>query len=83
MRVYRSDGSVALASDIIPVAERVGMVRMLDFRALELVVADLATTPSLQRQRQRLAEFRDRPALVARSGRLVACQYRCGGTPDH
>jgi len=48
MRVYRSDGSVALASDIIPVAERVGLVRMLDFRALELVVADLATTPSLQ-----------------------------------
>ncbi len=48
MRVYRSDGSVALASDIIPVAERVGMVRMLDFRALELVVADLATTPSLR-----------------------------------
>lgn len=48
MRVYRSDGSVALASDIIPVAERVGMVRMLDFRALELVVADLAATPSLR-----------------------------------
>jgi len=48
MRVYRSDGSVAHASEIIPVAERVGLVRMLDFRALELVVADLATEPALQ-----------------------------------
>lgn len=48
IRVHRNDGSVALANDIIPVAERVGLVRMLDFRALELVVAELSSMPSLR-----------------------------------
>ena len=48
MRINRSDGSIAPASEIIPVAERVGLVRMLDFRVLELVVAELSTTPGLQ-----------------------------------
>src|SRR5215470_20390700 len=48
MRIQRSDGAMSQANEIIPVAERVGLVRMLDFRALELVVADLATEPALQ-----------------------------------
>ncbi len=48
MRINRNDGSVAHANEIIPVAERVGLVRMLDFRMLELVVAELTTTPRLQ-----------------------------------
>ena len=48
MRIHRRDGGVAQANDIIPVAERVGLVRMLDFRVLELVVAELAAAPSLQ-----------------------------------
>ena len=48
MRINRSDGSVAQAGEIIPVAERVGLVRMLDFRVLELVVAELAAAPDLQ-----------------------------------
>jgi diguanylate cyclase (GGDEF)-like protein len=48
MRVARSDGSIAHAGDIIPVAERVGLVRMLDFRALELVVTDLTAAPTLR-----------------------------------
>jgi diguanylate cyclase (GGDEF)-like protein len=48
MRVYRADGSIAHANEIIPVAERVGLVRMLDFRVLELVVAELAAAPALQ-----------------------------------
>ena len=48
MRIVRSDGSIAHANEIIPVAERVGLVRMLDHRVLELVVAELAETPSLQ-----------------------------------
>ena len=38
MRVHRPDGRVAHANEIIPVAERVGLVRMLDHRVLELVV---------------------------------------------
>ncbi len=47
MRVHRPDGRLALANEIIPVAERVGLMRMLDYRVLELVVAELATAPDL------------------------------------
>lgn len=48
MRINRSDGGIAQASEIIPVAERVGLVRMLDFRVLELVVAELTAAPGLR-----------------------------------
>jgi diguanylate cyclase (GGDEF)-like protein len=48
MRINRSDGSVAPAGEIIPVAERVGLVRMLDFRVLELVVAELSAAPDIR-----------------------------------
>ena len=48
MRINRSDGGIAQASEIIPVAERVGLVRMLDFRVLELVVAELSAAPDLR-----------------------------------
>ena len=48
MRINRSDGSIAQAGEIIPVAERVGLVRMLDFRVLELVVAELTAAPDIQ-----------------------------------
>ena len=48
MRVIRPDGTIAHANEIIPVAERVGLVRMLDYRVLELVVQELAETPEFQ-----------------------------------
>jgi diguanylate cyclase (GGDEF)-like protein len=48
MRVHRPDGRIAQANEIIPVAERIGLVRMLDHRVLELVVEELAATPDLQ-----------------------------------
>jgi len=48
MRIKRSDGGISQASEIIPVAERVGLVRMLDFRVLELVVAELTAAPALR-----------------------------------
>jgi len=47
MRVQRADGGIAHANEIIPVAERVGLIRMLDHRMLELVVAELAAAPHL------------------------------------
>jgi diguanylate cyclase (GGDEF)-like protein len=47
MRVNRPDGRIAHANEIIPVAERVGLVRMLDHRVLELVVNELAASPNL------------------------------------
>jgi len=47
MRLRRPDGRLAHAHEIIPVAERVGLMRMLDHRVLELVVNELATAPAL------------------------------------
>ncbi|MEI9804516.1 MAG: EAL domain-containing protein [Pseudolabrys sp.] len=47
MRVTRSDGTNCHANEIIPVAERLGLVRMLDYRVLELVVGELAAAPTL------------------------------------
>ena len=47
IRVHRPDGSIAHANEIVPVAERVGLMRMLDYRVLELVVNELAAAPSL------------------------------------
>ncbi|HXX26083.1 MAG TPA: EAL domain-containing protein [Pseudolabrys sp.] len=47
MRVQRADGSIVHAADIIPIAERVGLIRMLDHRMLELVVNELAAAPAL------------------------------------
>lgn len=47
MRVYRADGAIVHAGDIIPLAEKVGLVRLIDFRMLELVVAELAAAPHI------------------------------------
>jgi len=46
MRVRRSDGSMLGANDIVPVAERLGLVRLLDHRVLELTIEDMAGAPS-------------------------------------
>jgi EAL domain-containing protein (putative c-di-GMP-specific phosphodiesterase class I) len=48
MRIRRSDGVLVPANSIIPVAERLGLVRMIDYRVLELVVAELRATPNLK-----------------------------------
>jgi diguanylate cyclase (GGDEF)-like protein len=48
MRVKRADGGLAHAGEIVPVAEKLGLVRMLDHRMLELVVEELAATPDLR-----------------------------------
>ncbi len=48
MRVRRSDGSVLAAGEVIPTAERLGLVRLIDFRVVELVVAELLEAPDLK-----------------------------------
>jgi diguanylate cyclase (GGDEF)-like protein len=48
MRVNRADGGVAQAGEIVPVAERLGLVRMLDYRMMELVVEELVAAPDLR-----------------------------------
>jgi diguanylate cyclase (GGDEF)-like protein len=48
MRIIRPDGRITHAHEIFPVAERLGLVRMLDHRVLELVVAELSAAPDLR-----------------------------------
>ncbi|MGA9891851.1 MAG: EAL domain-containing protein, partial [Xanthobacteraceae bacterium] len=47
MRIRRADGSLMAANEISPVAERLGLVRLLDFRVLELVIEELVGAPGL------------------------------------
>jgi diguanylate cyclase (GGDEF)-like protein len=48
IRMEQDDGQVLLAPDIVPVAERLGLIRLVDHRVLELVVAELAESPDVQ-----------------------------------
>ena len=47
MRIRRADDSLIGAGDIVPVAERLGLVRLLDHRVLELVVDEMIAAPGL------------------------------------
>ena len=47
MRVRRDDGSLLAVSEAVPLAERLGLVRLLDHRVLELVLAELMAAPDL------------------------------------
>lgn len=47
MRIRRGDGTLVPANDVIPIAERLGLVRLLDHRVLELVVAEMTQSPAL------------------------------------
>jgi diguanylate cyclase (GGDEF)-like protein len=48
VRMEQDDGQVLLAPDIVPVAEKLGLIRLVDHRVLELVVAELAASPDVQ-----------------------------------
>ncbi len=48
VRMEQGDGQVLLAPDIVPVAERLGLIRLVDHRILELVVAELIASPNVQ-----------------------------------
>ena len=48
MRIGRPDGTVIAASDVMPIAERLGLVRLIDHRMLELVIAELVAAPELR-----------------------------------
>ena len=48
IRMEQHDGQILLAPDIVPVAEKLGLIRLVDHRVLELVVAELAASPSVQ-----------------------------------
>jgi diguanylate cyclase (GGDEF)-like protein len=48
MRIRRTDGSLIAANEIVPAAERLGLVRLLDYRVLELVIDELVAAPALR-----------------------------------
>jgi diguanylate cyclase (GGDEF)-like protein len=48
VRMEQDDGQMLLAPDIVPVAEKLGLIRLVDHRVLELVVAELAASPNVQ-----------------------------------
>jgi diguanylate cyclase (GGDEF)-like protein len=48
VRMEQDDGQVLLAPDIVPVAERLGLIRLVDHRVLELVVGELAASPKVE-----------------------------------
>jgi len=48
VRMEQDDGQALLAPDIVPVAEKLGLIRMVDHRVLELAVAELAASPNVQ-----------------------------------
>ncbi len=47
VRMEQEGGGVLLAPDIVPVAERLGLIRLVDHRVLELVGAELASAPDV------------------------------------
>jgi EAL domain-containing protein (putative c-di-GMP-specific phosphodiesterase class I) len=48
MRIRRQDGSLIAANDIVRVAERLGLVPLIDHRVLELLVDEMLRTPDLK-----------------------------------
>ena len=48
VRIRQEDGELLLAPDIVPVAEKLGLIRLVDHRVLELVVAELAEQPGIR-----------------------------------
>jgi len=48
VRMRQDDGELLLAPDIVPVAEKLGLIRLVDHRVLELVVSELAESPELE-----------------------------------
>lgn len=48
MRIRREDGTIVPAAAVIPVAEQLGLVRLIDHRVIELVTVELAAAPTLR-----------------------------------
>jgi diguanylate cyclase (GGDEF)-like protein len=48
MRIRRADGSLIAAGEVIPLAERLGLVRLIDYRVLDLVVEELVGASALK-----------------------------------
>jgi EAL domain-containing protein (putative c-di-GMP-specific phosphodiesterase class I) len=47
MRIRRADGELVPASAVIPIAEQLGLVRLIDHRVMELLLAEMTAAPGL------------------------------------
>ena len=48
VRMKRPDGRIQAAHDIVPAAERLGLIHLIDHRVLELAIAELCAFPDIQ-----------------------------------
>lgn len=48
VRMRQDNGEFLLGPDIVPIAEKLGLIRLVDHRVLELVIAELAEAPGVQ-----------------------------------
>ncbi|HVV40457.1 MAG TPA: bifunctional diguanylate cyclase/phosphodiesterase [Nitrobacter sp.] len=48
VRMRQQDGQFLLAPDVVPVAEKLGLIRLVDHRVLELAVAELVAAPDVR-----------------------------------
>ena len=47
LRIHRRDGTLIPAASIVPVAEKLGLIRLMDARVLDLAVAELLAYPAI------------------------------------
>ncbi|MBN9011983.1 MAG: diguanylate cyclase, partial [Rhizobiales bacterium] len=48
VRMRQDNGEFLLGPDIVPIAEKLGLIRLVDHRVLELVIAELVEAPGVQ-----------------------------------
>lgn len=75
LRIRRPDGSIVGAGEIVPAVERLGLVRLLDHRVLEIACDHLAGAPQ-----SRLA-INVSPLTLADPAFLEAVAAHCGARP--
>lgn len=47
LRIRRRNGELLMAQEIVPIAEKLGLIRLLDHQMLQLVIEELAAAPDL------------------------------------
>ena len=94
MRVQRADGTCWRVNEVVPVAERLGLVRLLDHRVARARLAGAVAAPSLRASLNVSAGLDDRSRLVGGAGgaatrttgvgeRLTVEITEIGGDPGH
>ena len=64
LRMADVDGDMIAAAHLIPIAEKLGLVRLIDRTVVQLTIATLLAYPEARLSLQRLGHHRHRSALV-------------------